>query len=150
MHRTRRPCDEGAAAVEFALVSVLLLTLLFGVLQYGYFFYQATAVEHAAREGARIASLGIPSAGCNTFAQTVQARAGDVDLTQVEARYTNTDLTTPGVVRGDTVRVRVVWSPTDLNFPFLPFIGPTPEDTAITRVERTNNAVPVDCVDTTP
>ncbi|MGH3990759.1 MAG: TadE/TadG family type IV pilus assembly protein, partial [Pseudonocardiaceae bacterium] len=53
MRRRALRSDSGAAAVEFALVSVLLFTLLFGTVQYGYFFFQATAAEHAAREGAR-------------------------------------------------------------------------------------------------
>ena len=43
-----RGSDDGAAAVEFALVSVLLFTLFFGIIQYGYFFLQSSGAEHAA------------------------------------------------------------------------------------------------------
>ena len=151
MRRDDSAPDAGAAAVEFALVSVLLLTILFGILQYGYFFFQATGVEHAAREGARLASLGIPPtpAGCDAYAATVQQRAGAADLTRVEVVFTNTD-TTPGVARGDTVRLRLDWAPQDFNFPFLPFLDPTTQETATTRVERTNNTTPANCVDTNP
>ena len=149
MRRRDGTPDAGAAAVEFALVSVLLLTILFGILQYGYFFFQATAVEHAAREGARLASLGIPPAGCDAYAATVQQRAGAADLTRVEVMFTDTD-TMPGVARGDTVRLRLDWAPQDFNFPFLPFLDPTTQETATTRVERTNNTIPANCLDTNP
>lgn len=49
--------ERGASAVEFALVLLLLMLLLTGIIQFGYTFYQYLQVEHAAREGARWASL---------------------------------------------------------------------------------------------
>jgi Flp pilus assembly protein TadG len=151
MRTPDRAPDEGAAAVEFALVSLLLLTILFGILQYGFFFFQAAGVGHGAREGARLASLGIPptTAGCDAFASTVQARAGGADLTRVEATFTDTD-GGPGITRGDTVAVRVVWAPQNFGFLVVPFLGPTTDTTATTRIERTNNVEPVTCVDTNP
>jgi Flp pilus assembly protein TadG len=42
---------------EFALVLPLLLILLFGIIEFGIAFNRAQAVEAAAREGARLASL---------------------------------------------------------------------------------------------
>lgn len=58
--RARRvlSCDSGAAAVEFALVLMLLATLLFGIIQYGYTFFEYIQVAHAAREGVRWGALG--------------------------------------------------------------------------------------------
>jgi Flp pilus assembly protein TadG len=50
--------DSGAAAVEFALVAGLLVALLFGIMQFGYTFFEYNEVVTAAREGARSASLG--------------------------------------------------------------------------------------------
>jgi Flp pilus assembly protein TadG len=52
--------EDGASAVEFALVSSVLVLLLVGITQFGVTFYQWLEMEHAAREGARWASL------CNT------------------------------------------------------------------------------------
>ena len=49
--------DSGAAAVEFALVSLLLVTLLVGIIQFGYIFFQWVELTSAAREGARWAAL---------------------------------------------------------------------------------------------
>ncbi len=48
---------RGAAAVEFALVLPLLLTILFGTIEWGYYFFNRQIVINSAREGARVGSL---------------------------------------------------------------------------------------------
>lgn len=58
MVRTRR--DEGASAVEFALVVPILVLFLVGIIQFGVIFFQWIECTHAAREGARWASLRKP------------------------------------------------------------------------------------------
>jgi Flp pilus assembly pilin Flp len=50
--------DQGAAAVEFALVLPLLVFVLFMIIQFGLIFDAKVTVTHAAREGARVASVG--------------------------------------------------------------------------------------------
>lgn len=65
-----RRCDKGASAVEFALVLVLLMLLLTGIIQFGYTFFQYLQVEHAAREGARWASLRTPAGTWDTAGTT--------------------------------------------------------------------------------
>ena len=45
--------EEGVAAVEFALILPLLLVLVFGIVDYGYYFLLSMECTHAAREGAR-------------------------------------------------------------------------------------------------
>lgn len=50
--------ERGASAVEFALVLPLLVLFLFGILQFGIAFTRTQGMEAAAREGARVASLG--------------------------------------------------------------------------------------------
>ena len=45
--------ESGAAAVEFALVSTLLFTILFGIIQYGLYFNDALSTRQGVREGAR-------------------------------------------------------------------------------------------------
>ena len=49
--------DEGASAVEFALVWLVLALFLIGIVQFGLIFNQWLQMEHAAREGARWAGL---------------------------------------------------------------------------------------------
>lgn len=47
--------DQGAALVEFGLLAIPLFVILFGIIEFGWAFYQQLDVSHGAREGARIA-----------------------------------------------------------------------------------------------
>ena len=49
--------ERAAAIVEFAVVLPLLLTILFGVIEYGWVFMIRQTLQNAAREGARLAIL---------------------------------------------------------------------------------------------
>ncbi len=49
----RKRGEAGAAAVEFALVLPLLLTLLMGVVEFGWYFFNQGTLAGAAREAAR-------------------------------------------------------------------------------------------------
>ena len=55
-HKLRR--EEGAAAVEFALIVGLLAMLVFGMMEYGLAFWQVQSLRAATREGARVAAVG--------------------------------------------------------------------------------------------
>lgn len=55
--RIRSGSEEGAAAVEFALVVPLLLTLLFGIIEFGTAYNAQILVTNAAREAARHLSV---------------------------------------------------------------------------------------------
>ena len=48
---------RAVAAVELAIVTPVLLTMLFGIIEFGWVFTVRQALVTAAREGARIASL---------------------------------------------------------------------------------------------
>lgn len=50
--------NRGAALVEFAIVSVLLIMLVFGIIEFALLMKDYLTVNQAAREGARVASLG--------------------------------------------------------------------------------------------
>ena len=49
--------EDGAAAVEFALIVGVLAMLIFGMLQYGIAFFELQNLRSAAREGARVGSV---------------------------------------------------------------------------------------------
>ena len=49
--------ERGAAAVEFALIVGLLLTILFGIVQFGRAYSEVVVLTGAAREGARLAAV---------------------------------------------------------------------------------------------
>ena len=58
----KRRRQRGAALVEFALVSGLLCLLLFGIIEVGLLFGDQALVGAAAREAARSAAVGDPTA----------------------------------------------------------------------------------------
>ena len=72
----RRERDAGAAVVEFSLISVLLVLLLFGVIQVGVYFYARNIVSAAAADAARYAAAaGVPSSAGAARAEQMIARA---------------------------------------------------------------------------
>lgn len=54
----RRRGERGAAAVEFALVTPLLLVMLFGIIDYGIWFADSISARQAVRNAARAGSVG--------------------------------------------------------------------------------------------
>lgn len=61
--RLRRRGDRGAAAVEFALVMPLLLAVLSGILDYGFYFNNSISVRQGVREAARQGVVQTAAAG---------------------------------------------------------------------------------------
>lgn len=58
-NRPRRRHDQrGAALVEFAIASTVLLVLLFGIISYGYVLSFKQGLTQAAAEGARAGAVG--------------------------------------------------------------------------------------------
>ena len=79
---TRRRLEEGAAAVEFALVVPLLLVVLLAIIDFGWIFNQQLNMTAAAREGARI--IAVKGA---TGQADAEARATTVAGTAVTITY---------------------------------------------------------------
>lgn len=52
-------CEQGSAAVEFALIGPLFILMLIGAVVYGGWMWMAQAVQSLAAEGARAAIAGI-------------------------------------------------------------------------------------------
>lgn len=79
--RARRRDDRGAAALEFALVSVPVLVLLMGVISYGYMLSFRQALSQGAAEGARAAAVSFSKVEADRLAA---ARAA---VTEAVASY---------------------------------------------------------------
>jgi Flp pilus assembly protein TadG len=128
--RGRRTDENGAAAVEFALLAMLLFTLLFGILQFGLWFWCWQTGAHAAREAARFAAVepcdesgiaGKASAALNGAPVTGAAPTISVD--------------TPADVRvGDEITVHVHFTTVDLGF--FPGFDGIVDKSATSRVEN--------------
>lgn len=58
---SRLPREHGASLAEFALMLPVLLMVLFGIIEFGLYFSRAQAIEAAAREGGRLASISSSS-----------------------------------------------------------------------------------------
>jgi Flp pilus assembly protein TadG len=74
--------EKGASAVEFALIASLLFVVLFGIIQFGIAYNRTQGLQAAAREGARIASIGGTQADIKTRVQAAQSlfQASDVQV----------------------------------------------------------------------
>jgi hypothetical protein len=105
--------DRGASAVEFALVSPLLFTLLFGAIDYGLYFADALTVQQNVADAARDATLSVgsvsvnwPGSGsCPVVTSTLSASATN-DLAKVACSLSDsTDPIGGGVV---VVKVEIV------------------------------------------
>jgi Flp pilus assembly protein TadG len=58
--------ERGAGAVEFALSVPILVTLIYGIFEFSQLYEANAGMQHALGEGARFATLCIPTAnGCN-------------------------------------------------------------------------------------
>lgn len=75
----RRRDARGAAAIEFALVSLPLLTLLLGMLQYGLYFNDSLNTRQGVREAARLGVVQTFPAcgGATTDAERLQCATED-------------------------------------------------------------------------
>lgn len=58
--------EDGAAAVEFALIVGVLAMLVFGMLQFGVAFWQVQNLRSATREAARVAAVRAPASDITT------------------------------------------------------------------------------------
>ena len=67
--------DRGAAAVEFALVAMPLFLILFGIIQYGFLFYQIQGAAAASKDIAGWAAEGFTN--CDTFVAGAYQKADD-------------------------------------------------------------------------
>ena len=107
--------QQGAAAVEFALLLPLLVLLLFGMIEFGFAFNTRIQATNAAREAARRAVVGIDNwadlGGGLPFWQVVRQDAGVGSIS-------NCVLDTDDVL-GGTLTVSFDY-PLNLRIPFMP------------------------------
>jgi Flp pilus assembly protein TadG len=110
--------------VEFAIAAPLLVLLLFGIIEFGRFFFLYNNLSNAAREGARLGAItpagttAERTAATSTVIALVRARIADAGAATADVQVTLPQNGQPH----QTVRVRIN------DFPFLrvvPFIAPT-------------------------
>ena len=150
--RVPRRDATGAVAVEMALVLVfILLPLLFGIMQYGLFFFAYQGGSDVTRDAARRAAVSTPVA-CTDFTTRVRNEIGGLrESTSSAATVTRTYAkgggnTGTGVEVGDFVTVSVQFNSRDLGLPFVPLPNHgIVASTAQARVEYVTSPAPVSC-----
>jgi Flp pilus assembly protein TadG len=144
----RRRDERGASAVEFALVLVPLLIIVFGLIQYGMYFYSAQTGSNTVNAAVRQLSVG--NCQSTTALQTFVddrlggASSGSATITPVykDVDGTAPDATPPpaNVDIGGTVTLTIEFSTVNLNFPFVPFLDdPKVSRTVVARIEDTTD-----------
>jgi Flp pilus assembly protein TadG len=73
--------DRGSVAVEFALLLPVLLLLIFGIIDFGRAINDQITLTQAAREGARLASLGYSTSAVTSRAQSAATGLSPVTVT---------------------------------------------------------------------
>ena len=76
--------QKGTTAVEFAIVLSLLITLIFGIIEFGLFIFNRQVITNAAREGARAGIIARP------------VRLSDDEIKAVVLNYSSQHLITFG------------------------------------------------------
>ena len=121
MTRRRERGERGAAAVEFALVSLILMTLIGVVFQFAIYLWAFQAASNGAREGARAWAVN-PCATTNSAkvltAVSPAARTGSVTATAAFVKGSGNTAT--GREPGDSVTVTVNLKPKALGFNLVP------------------------------
>lgn len=112
--------DDGAAAVEFAIVATLFFMLVFAIIDFGFGFHTWNATTNAAREGARRAAVS-PDVG--EIEARVRETADFLDQSRMTvtvtcsrsgAGYGPCPSSASSWLEGDSVRVTV-----DYEYPFI-------------------------------
>lgn len=121
MMRRRKDRERGAAAVEFALVSLILVTLVGVVFQFAIYLWAFQAASNGAREGARAWAVN-PCGTANTAAVlTAVAPAARPSSTTATAAFTKGAGNVAATREpGDTVTVTVKMKPRALGFNLVP------------------------------
>jgi hypothetical protein len=85
--------QRGQNLVEFALILPILLTLVLGILNFGYFFFVHTSIVHAAREGVRLGMVSPedPAGICDRVAGQIFLTAPD--LKKITVSYDGAGIT---------------------------------------------------------
>lgn len=136
-HVRRERRETGAAAVEFALVAMLLLTILVAIIQFSIYFWAYQVGAHAANEGARRYAVDPCNTGANNALVVSRVGSAAAGATGVSHSFAKSGAT---LKPGDSVTVTVTFAAPSIGGP-LPSL-PTITKSATARVED----VPSGCV----
>jgi len=138
--------EEGASAVEFALLAPLIFMLLFGIIEFGLAFLSVQSIRTGVREGGRAAAVGAPVNSVGSFKGTRETTV-DASVGSIPSSLTNSiqvqssqggRCTSSNIGENVTVRYQIPASGAGsvaVRIPLLPDITLTPTITASFRCE---------------
>lgn len=124
---SRLSLREGAAAIEFALITPIIILILMGIIEYGWLLYRRSEATRAVREGVRFAVV-MPQNSVPDVPTLAETRCVEVltllhfDLTDATIIAETSDLTGDAGGIDDTLTLT-------LTMPYRPITGglvPTP------------------------
>jgi Flp pilus assembly protein TadG len=111
--RSLRPQRRrGAAVLEMTVAMTMLMSLMLGGIEFGYYVYAKNLIECASRDGARVAILGTATQSAVDTAVTNAMTAGGLQSTGYTKTYTNaatgaTITDVAAVASGTSIKVTV-------------------------------------------
>ena len=153
--RSRARRDEsGASAVEFALIIFPFAVLLFGLIQFSFYFFSGQSGASVAREAARRAAVGDQTCAALTSvaSNNTKLRGGSVAITRKYYAPSVSPITSTSTARaagaikvGDNVRVVLTYKVIDMHLPLVPMPGANGvraqiQETAVARVETVTSS----------
>lgn len=120
--------ERGVAAAEFALLLPVLLTILFGIIEFGMIMYSREIVTNAAREGARAGIVqGPPKRTVGEISSIAQNYLTSTGVNPANVTFT---VTGAGLVNPNSLTVQATY-PYNFLIPYLPMVVGIPNPLTI-------------------
>ena len=129
LNQTDTSVMKGAAVVELAVVLPLLLTIVFGIIEFGWIFMVRETLTNASREGCRVAAL--QGSNEQDVRDQVAASMAGAGLTNYTVEITDSTPSNPT----ETVKVKIPYAQVSLLKGYF-FGGSTNFNLAATTVMR--------------
>jgi Flp pilus assembly protein TadG len=116
---------RGTVAVEFAFVLIVFLSVLFGIMAFGFQFAAHIALSYAAAEGGRSAVAGLSSTERQSRASAAITHVLTTLSPLIDPAKATITVTSGGVTtEGEAIDISISYSDSRFNvFPFLPALS---------------------------
>jgi Flp pilus assembly protein TadG len=104
-----RPSERGAAAVEFAIVVPVLISLLLGIMEFSRAYNAQASLSAAAREGVRVMAITNDPAASRTAAENTAVSLNPL-LADSNITFKNLDTGTTTCSSGSRIAVTITYT----------------------------------------
>ncbi|BCW76519.1 MULTISPECIES: TadE family protein [unclassified Arthrobacter] len=104
-----RPSERGAAAVEFAIVVPVLISLLLGIMEFSRAYNAQASLSAAAREGVRVMAITNDPAASRTAAENTAVSLNPL-LADSNITFKNLDTGTTTCSSGNRIAVTITYT----------------------------------------